>query len=115
MKHSRKTSTLKRLFPAACVLAAFAAGPALAYDSWVEDHIAAAYDYVLIKGPATGRSVLVAAADPADADAMKGKSAGPSRSSAQSTARASAVRLSRARPPSPGTPGAPARPSCCAP
>jgi len=62
------------LFQAACVLAAFAAGPVLAYDGWVEDHISAAYDYVLIKGPATGRTVLLAAADPADADAAKGKS-----------------------------------------
>ena len=74
MKDSRKTSTPMRLFLAACVLAVFAAGPALAYDSWVEDHISAAYDYVLIKGPATGRTVLLAAADPADADAVKGKS-----------------------------------------
>jgi hypothetical protein len=115
VKDSRKTSTPKRLFRAACVLAAFAAGPALAHDSWVEDHVAAAYDYVLIKGPATGRTVLLGAADPADADAMKGKSAGLSRSSAQSTVPASATRLSRAQPPSPGTPGAPARPSCCVP
>jgi len=48
-------------------------GPALAYDSWVEDHIAASYNYSLLKGPAAGRSVLLAAADPADADAAKGK------------------------------------------
>jgi mono/diheme cytochrome c family protein len=62
------------LFQAACVLAAFAAGPAPAYDSWVEDHIAASYNYSLLKVPAAGRTVLLAAADPAEGDAAKGKS-----------------------------------------
>jgi mono/diheme cytochrome c family protein len=68
VKDSRKTSI--------GIIAALAvcATPALAYDSWVEDHIAATYDYVLIKGPASGRSVLLVAAEPGDGDAAKGKS-----------------------------------------
>jgi mono/diheme cytochrome c family protein len=68
VKDSRKTSI--------GIIAALAvcATPALAYDSWVEDHIAATYDYVLIKGPASGRSVLLVAAEPGDGDAAKGQS-----------------------------------------
>jgi mono/diheme cytochrome c family protein len=76
MKASRKTSTaiLKRVHAGCIAIAALCAGPALAYDSWVEDHVAASYDYLLIKGPAAGRTVSIAAADPAAADAAKGKS-----------------------------------------
>jgi len=76
VKDSRKTSTeiLKRFVRAGCILALTVwALPALAYDSWVEDHVAATYDYVLFKGPSAGRTILIAAADPADADAAKGK------------------------------------------
>lgn len=76
MKDSRKTSTriLERFVRAASVAAAaLCAQPAAAYDSWVEDHIAATYDYVLIKGQASGRSVLLAAADLVDPDAIKGR------------------------------------------
>lgn len=76
MKDSRKTSTKiqKRFVRAGCIAAlALCAAPALAYDTWVEDHIAATYNYVLIKGPATGRTILLAAAQP-DPDAAKGKS-----------------------------------------
>ena len=68
MKDSRKTSI------GIIAALAFCATPALAYDSWIEDHIAATYDYVLFKGPAAGRSVLLAAAEPGDPDAAKGKS-----------------------------------------
>jgi mono/diheme cytochrome c family protein len=77
VKDSRKTSTeiLKRFVRSGYIaVAALCAPAALAYDSWVEDHVAATYDYVLFKGPAAGRSVLLAAADPGDADAAKGKS-----------------------------------------
>ena len=57
---------LKQLVRAACIaLVAVCAPPAIAHDGWVDDHVAAAYDYVLGKGPAAGRGVLVAApADP---------------------------------------------------
>ena len=75
MKDSRKTSVKiqKRIVRAGCIAAvALCAAPALAYDSWVEDHIAATYDYVLFKGPASGRTVLLAAAEP-DPEAVKGK------------------------------------------
>jgi mono/diheme cytochrome c family protein len=77
VKDSRKTSTgiLKRLVRAGCIpIVALCARPALAHSSWVEDHVAATYDYVLAKGPAAGRRVLLAAAsDPNDPDAAKGK------------------------------------------
>lgn len=75
MKDSRKTSTgiLKRFVRAAGVLLPLSAAPALAHDTWVEDHVAATYGYVLFKGPAAGRALL-AAADPADVDAARGKS-----------------------------------------
>jgi mono/diheme cytochrome c family protein len=63
---------VKRFVRAAGVLLALPAGSVLAHDSWVEDHVAATYGYVLFKGPAAGR-VLLAAADPADADAAKGR------------------------------------------
>jgi len=66
---------LKRFVRAGCIAAVLCAPPALAYDSWIEDHIAATYDYVLIKGSASGRSVLLAAlSEPGDPDAAKGKS-----------------------------------------
>ena len=74
---SRKTSTeiLKRLVRAGCIsVIALFAGQALAYDTWIEDHVAASYPYMLLKVPAAGRSVLLAAADPVDPDATKGKS-----------------------------------------
>jgi mono/diheme cytochrome c family protein len=80
VKDSRKTSTeiLKRVRAGCIAVVALCAGPALAHDSWVEDHVAAAYDYVLFKGPAAGRTVLIAASstgsDPVDGDAAKGKS-----------------------------------------
>lgn len=74
MKDSRKTSTPTQLVRAACLLAALSCRPALAHDGWVEDHVAAAYNYVLIKGSAAGRTILLAAADPADPDARNGKS-----------------------------------------
>ena len=56
-----------------CAAVALCALPALAHDTWVEDHVAASYDYVLFKGPASGRSVLIAAADAAGSEAAKGK------------------------------------------
>jgi mono/diheme cytochrome c family protein len=68
MTDSLRTSCISAGF----VLASLCAAPALAYDGWIEDHIAAAYDYVLVKGPAAGR-VLLAEAGPADADAAGGK------------------------------------------
>ena len=78
MKDSRKTSTelLKRLVQAgsAAVLIASCAGQAFAYDSRIEDHIAATYGYGILNVPAAGRTVLLAANDPADVDAAKGKS-----------------------------------------
>lgn len=64
MKNSRRTGTgmLMRLVRTSCVVTvAFAARPALAYNPWVESHVAATYGYVLGKGEAAGRSVLVAA------------------------------------------------------
>jgi len=75
VNNSRKTSNeiLKRVRAACIAIVGLCAGPALAHDSWVEDHIAASYDYVLFKGPAAGRTVLVAAADPVDSDAAKAK------------------------------------------
>jgi mono/diheme cytochrome c family protein len=81
VKISRRTSTgiLVQLGRAGCIaLTALCARPALAYDSWVEDHVAASYDYVLGKGPAAGRRILLAASspgpsDPGDPDAAKGK------------------------------------------
>lgn len=74
MKDSQKTGTgiLKRFVRAAGALLALSAGPALAHGTWIEDHVAASYGYVLFKGPAAGR-VLLAAADLADADAARGK------------------------------------------
>ena len=76
MKDSRRTSTemLKRLVRAGCAAVVLCAGPAFAYDSWVEDHVAATYDYRLVKVPASGRTLMLAAADAADGDAAKGKS-----------------------------------------
>ena len=64
VKESRKMSTeiLKRLVRSACIpLVVLCAPPAIAHDSWVDDHVAAAYDYVLGKGPAAGRGALIAA------------------------------------------------------
>ena len=82
MKDLRTTSRaiLKRLLTAGCVAAVtLCARPALAYGNWVEDHVIATYDYVLLKGPAAGRSILLAASsagpsDPGDPDTAKGKS-----------------------------------------
>jgi mono/diheme cytochrome c family protein len=78
VKDSRKTSIglLKQIVRAGCIpIAALCTRPALAHgSSWVEDHVAATYDYVLAKGPAAGRGVLLAAAnDPDDPDTAKGK------------------------------------------
>jgi mono/diheme cytochrome c family protein len=80
VKDSRKTSTevLRRFVRAGSIgAAALCALPAIAHDSWVEDHVAATYDYVLGKGPAAGRGVLIAASstesDPGDPEAAKGK------------------------------------------
>jgi len=73
---SRKTSIeiLRRLVHAGFIaVIAVCAGQALAYDSWVEDHVAASYPYMLLKVPAAGRTVLLAA-NIADEDAAKGKS-----------------------------------------
>ena len=75
MKDSRKTSSgmLKRLARAVCAVAlGLGAAQALAYDSLIEEHVAATYGYGLLRGPAAGRTVMIAAAD--DADAAKGKS-----------------------------------------
>jgi len=58
------------------VLVALSAGPALAYETLIEAHTAATYHYVLGKGEAAGRSVLLAAAglkDPNAAEATKAK------------------------------------------
>jgi len=53
---------------------ALAALPALAYDSLIEEHVAATSGYGLLRGAAAGRAVMLADADPAEADATKGKS-----------------------------------------
>jgi mono/diheme cytochrome c family protein len=75
MKNSPKTRVLKQFVLAGCAAVfALCAGQALAYNSLVEEHIAATYGYGLLKVPAAGRSVMLAAADPSDADADKGKS-----------------------------------------
>ncbi|HKW37710.1 MAG TPA: cytochrome c [Burkholderiales bacterium] len=75
MKDSRRTGAgiPKRLVRAGLCFTALCAAPALAHDSWVEEHVAAAYDYVLLKGPASGRTVLLAAAGPDDTEVEKGK------------------------------------------
>jgi len=76
MTDSRKTNTdvLKRLARGCIAAWALVALPALAYDNLVEEHIAATSGYGLLKVPAAGRAVMLAAADPADPDAQKGKS-----------------------------------------
>ena len=104
VKNSRKTSTgiLKRVRAGCIAVVALCAGPALAYDSWVENHVAAAYDYVLFKGPAAGRTVLIAAADPVDPDATKGKRPHPGRPEGGRLAPHGANRLAQC----PGCPGA---------
>jgi mono/diheme cytochrome c family protein len=64
---------LKRLARAVCAVAlGLGAAQALAYDSLIEEHVAATYGYGLLRGPASGRTVMIAAAD--EADAAKGKS-----------------------------------------
>ena len=74
MKNSPKTSMLKQFVLAGCATAlAVCAGQALAYGSLVEEHVAATSGYGLLKGPAAARTVMIAAADPADPDASKGK------------------------------------------
>jgi mono/diheme cytochrome c family protein len=76
VKDSRRTSTetLVRIVAGSALLAAFSAHPALANEQWIEDHVAASYDYVLGKGPAAGRSVLLAASALSDPDAARGRS-----------------------------------------
>ena len=54
------------LVQAGLVLVALAARPALAYESLIETHAAVTYHYVLGKGEAAGRSVLLAAAGARD-------------------------------------------------
>jgi hypothetical protein len=44
-----------------CVLVALSAHPAFAYETLIEIHAAATYHYVLGKGEAAGRGVLLAA------------------------------------------------------
>ena len=75
MTDSRKTNTnvLKRLARGCIALWVLAALPALAYNSLVEEHVATTSGYGLLKVPAAGRTVMIAAADPADPDATKGK------------------------------------------
>ena len=60
MKDLRKTSTPMCLARAACALAVFCAGPALASNPWIESHVSASYGYVLGKGEAAGRGLTVA-------------------------------------------------------
>ena len=58
------------------LLAALAAPPAFAYEAFIEAHTAATYQYVLGKGEAAGRGVLVAGASKADpryGEAARGK------------------------------------------
>ena len=75
MKNSPKTSMLKPFVLAGCAAAlALCAVQALAYNSLVDEHVAATSGYGLLKGPAAARTVMIAAADPADPDAAKGKS-----------------------------------------
>ena len=72
-----------------CVLIALSAGPALAYDTLIETHAAATYHYVLGKGEAAGRSVLLAAAGvrgPNTTEATKAKLAPEARVAAASCA-----------------------------
>jgi|SRR5262245_2138936 len=76
MTDSRETSSdlLKRLVRGCIAVSALAALPALGYDSLIEEHVAATSGYGLLKVPAAGRTVMLAAANPADAEAEKGKS-----------------------------------------
>jgi hypothetical protein len=72
-----------------CVLVALSARPALAYETLIEAHAATTYHYVLGKGEAAGRSVLLAAAgarDPNTAQATKAKPAFEARVAAASCA-----------------------------
>jgi len=63
----------KRLVRAVCAVAlTLGAAQALAYDSLIEEHVASTYGYGLLRGPAAGRTVMIAAAD--GADAAKGRS-----------------------------------------
>jgi mono/diheme cytochrome c family protein len=76
VKDLRRTSVkmFLRLAGTACVLAAALYAPAtLAYQNWIESHVATTYGYVLGKGEAAGRTVLHAAGEPGDAE--KGKAA----------------------------------------
>jgi hypothetical protein len=71
------------------VLVALSAGPALAYETLIEAHTAATYHYVLGKGEAAGRSVLLVPAgarDPSTAQATKAKPAFEARVAAASCA-----------------------------
>jgi hypothetical protein len=55
-----------------CVLVALSARPALAHETFIEAHAAATYHYVLGKGEAAGRSVLLAAAGRKSPDHTEG-------------------------------------------
>jgi hypothetical protein len=71
------------------VLVALSARPALAYETLIETHVAATYHYVLGKGEAAGRSVLLATAgarDPSTMEATKAKLALEARGVAASCA-----------------------------
>jgi hypothetical protein len=71
------------------VLVALSARPALAYETLIETHAAATYHFVLGKGEAAGRSVLLAAAgatDPNTTEATKAKLAFEARGVAASCA-----------------------------
>ena len=67
MKDSRKTGTgmSNRLVRAVCAVALIlGAAQAFAYDSLIEEHVASTYGYGLLRGPAAGRTVMIAAAGP---------------------------------------------------
>jgi hypothetical protein len=67
---------MRLLLRTGCVLVALSAHPAFAYETLIEIHAAATYHYVLGKGEAAGRSVLLAAAgvkDPNGTEATKTK------------------------------------------
>jgi mono/diheme cytochrome c family protein len=78
MKGSRRTSTemLMRFVRACCAAGlALAAQAAPAYENWIETHVASTYPYVLGRGESAGRTVLLAAGEPGEAEAAKGRAA----------------------------------------
>lgn len=79
---------IRLLVRTGCVLVALSARPALAYETLIETHAAATYHYVLGKGEAAGRSVLLAAGvrDPNTTEATKAKLALVARGAAASCA-----------------------------